>query len=491
MLISRYYFSVFSCFQNIISICSVDKMALLDALIEQLESDPASDDEADQTLILSPDEEIVRPDAPIRTLSSLERYRRNSSARRLERGTNCLFCPTNCSEKNFENHLRASPLCLLRYKRKLNVRSLDSVLLLVHYCLFCPSKGPQKLHNHLEQNQSCLNKFSARYQIDPADEDCIRKVMKRVGLFKKEAYPSRTRSSRKKENLKRTEEKCGTVESALNQFRRKITFANIFKCVLCSCFKFSNDVIEVDEIDAIDFMENQDLNTLTAKKRNGKFWKCINCVHLSSFQYPGEMNVRFSIRETNDAIIFSPILGDEEAEGEHQSSQTGDKQIKVYFPTSVECLKTHQDTTAKTVKNLGLLLFRGEAFFEPEVRVLYQNQISKYKSVKLNSDMFLAKVQIAEERKLSHVKLQVNQSSIVGSEMWKLSRDSDRHSMIKHFGSMCVKIELKIPLDSDEVIASCLIQEGRSVTASHESNDSHETSTEYFVHEGKVIIFNF
>ena len=106
-------------------------------------------------------------------------------------------------------------------------------------------------------------------------------------------------------------------------------------------------------------------------------------------------------------------------------------------------------------------------------------------------NLFLAKVQIAEERKLSHVKLQVNQSSIVGSEMWKLSRDSDRHSMIKHFGSMCVKIELKIPIDSDEVIASCLIQEGRAVTASHESNDSHETSTEYFVHEGTVIIFNF
>ena len=115
-------------------------------------------------------------------------------------------------------------------------------------------------------------------------------------------------------------------------------------------------------------------------------------------------------------------------------------------------------------------------------------QISKYKSVKTNSDMFLAKVQNPEEKKLSHVKLQVNQSFIVGSEMWKLSRESDRNAMTKHLGSMCVKIEVKIPLDCDEVIASCLIQGGKAVTASHESNGSHEMCTKYFVHEGMVTL---
>ena len=465
-------------------------MALLDALIEQLDGDG---DEANETLILHEDEESngegLGQVAPVRTQSSLERYRRRSSARRLDRASNCLFCPTNCTERNIEAHLRSSPLCLIRYKRKLDVRSLDSVLLLVHYCLFCPAKGPQKLHNHLEQSVACLNQFCARYQIDPADENCIRKVIKRVGLFKKEAYPSRTKSSRKKENLKRAEQKYGTIESALNQFSQKTTFANIFKCVLCSCFKFSNQVIEVDEIDAMDSMENQDLDSLNTLKRNGKFWKCITCVNLSSFQYPDGVNVRFSIKETTDVTTYTPILRDDEAEDLHiQPSQPTDKQIKVFFPTSVDCLQFHPYVTPKTLKNLGLLLYRGSAFSEQDIRVLYQNQISKYKSVKLNSDMFLAKIQVGEEKKLSHVKLKVNQSSIVGSEMWKLSKESDRSTMMKHLGSMCIKIEIKIPLDCDEVIASCLIQEGHAVTTSHEGNESHEIITKYFVHEGMVLI---
>ena len=98
-------------------------MALLDALIEELDGD---DDEANETLILFEDEESNGDGpgqvAPVRTQSSLERYRRRSSARRPERGTDCLYCPANCSERNFENHLRASPQCLDRYKRKKNVR---------------------------------------------------------------------------------------------------------------------------------------------------------------------------------------------------------------------------------------------------------------------------------------------------------------------------------------------------------------------------------
>ena len=117
---------------------------------------------------------------------------------------------------------------------------------------------------------------------------------------------------------------------------------------------------------------------------------------------------------------------------------------------------------------------------------MYQNQLAKFKSAKLNSDIFLAKVQAGEEKKLSHVKLQVNQSHIQGSEMWKIAREGDRSAMRTHFGQMCVKIEIKIPFESEEVISSCLIQDDVAVTANQESNESHEFCTNYFVHSGKT-----
>ena len=447
-------------------------MALLDALIEQMDQldDDQNEDERNEVA------DIVPP------------IGRAPSARDQVRANNCHFCQTNCDYSTFENHLRTSPLCLSKYQRRLSVRTLDSVLVLSLYCLFCPSRGPQKLHYHLEQNLSCLNQFCERFEINSENPDCIRRVTKKVGLLKKEGYPSRTPSYRKKENLKKVEQRCGTIEDALNQFRNKTTFGNIYKCVLCTCFKVSSEVVEVDDIEAINVVELENLENLNASKRNGKFWKCTGCENSSRFQFPEVVNVKFSVRDTAGSTMFTPNLT--------QNDQAEDadvdvpfhppvKQIKVFFPSSVESLQFYDNVSAKTLKDVDLLLYSGSSFLEPELKVLYLNQLSKYKSAKMNCDIYLAKIQPGEGKKLSSVKQQTNQSHIQGSEMWKVARQSDRSSMMKHLGPLCIKLEIKIPLDSEGVIASCLIQDGHAVTASYESSESHEMYTAYYVHEGK------
>ena len=457
-------------------------MALLDALIELLDDDGQSEDDDSLVPVVGDDRPAdpppPRPGAP--------------GARQQAAANHCQFCQTNCDYRNFENHLRTSPMCLSRYQRRLSVRTLESVLVLSHYCLFCPSKGPQKLHYHLEQNSSCLNQFCERFEINSEDSDCIRRVTKKVGMLKKEGYPSRTPNYRKKENLKVIEQRLGTMEDALNQFRNKTTYGNIFKCVLCTCFKVSSEVVEVDDIEAINVVSVENLESLNASKRNGKFWKCIGCENTSSYQFPEDGNVKFSVQDTADSTIFTPILNNDNNECEPEQddvvlpSQPPDKLIKVFLPSSIESLQSYGDVSAKTQKDMDLLLYRGSSFLGPELKVIFLNQLSKFKSAKINSDLFFAKIHPGEEKKLSSVKLQTNQSHIQGSEMWKVARQSDRSSMMMYLGPLCIQLEIKVPLDSEGVIASCLIQEGHAVTASSESTESHEMCTVYYVHEGKL-----
>lgn len=95
-------------------------------------------------------------------------YRQSSSAvQRLQlKPDHCLFCNTNLNRSNLENHLRGSDRCLSLYKRKLNVRSIDSILIHSFYCLFCDVTSNSKFQNHLEQSPNCMENYFNKFQVD-------------------------------------------------------------------------------------------------------------------------------------------------------------------------------------------------------------------------------------------------------------------------------------------------------------------------------------
>ncbi len=95
-------------------------------------------------------------------------YRQSSSAvRRMQLKPNhCLFCNVNVNRTNFENHLRGSDRCLSLYKRKLHVRSIDSILIHSFYCLFCEVTSNSKFRNHLEQSPNCLENYFNKFEVD-------------------------------------------------------------------------------------------------------------------------------------------------------------------------------------------------------------------------------------------------------------------------------------------------------------------------------------
>lgn len=91
----------------------------------------------------------------------------SSAVRRMQvKPNHCLFCNANVNRTNFENHLRGSDGCLSLYKRKLHVRSIDSILIHSFYCLFCEVTSNSKFRNHLEQSPTCMENYFNKFQVD-------------------------------------------------------------------------------------------------------------------------------------------------------------------------------------------------------------------------------------------------------------------------------------------------------------------------------------
>ena len=95
-------------------------------------------------------------------------YRQSSSAVRRSqvKPNHCFFCNVNLNRTNLENHIRGSDRCLSLYKRKLHVRSIDSILIHSYYCLFCDVESNTKFQNHLEQSPNCLESYFNKFQVD-------------------------------------------------------------------------------------------------------------------------------------------------------------------------------------------------------------------------------------------------------------------------------------------------------------------------------------
>ena len=126
----------------------------------------------DDTSLLTqpiPSEEQVSQPSPskshVRRASSIQSYISSPSAKRFKT-SHCHFCKQSIIEADqFELHLRSSDTCSSLYKRKLKVRSIESVLVLTFYCLFCKNGGPKKFPHHLEQSTECFNSYCQRYNV--------------------------------------------------------------------------------------------------------------------------------------------------------------------------------------------------------------------------------------------------------------------------------------------------------------------------------------
>ena len=313
-------------------------------------------------------------------------------------------------------------------------------------------------------------------------------VTAKVAKLKRAGQVNRGTVARAQENarIKNKREENETVETALNAFRAKTSMGNYAKCVLCQCNKYITEVTEIQE---------KDLQELGLKeeyykplRRATKHFKCNSCSNsVQSFTHHDGMLIRMKVVHEDQELVWVPGRNSAfVAEGDvAEENSSSPENLTVFFPTSIEALKIEPNVPIKTMKDMNILIYRGDKSFEAnDVACMYQNQLSKYQSVKLTGDLFFAKVKSTENKTLTSVKKQAADTQIQGSDRWLEVQEDNLATMSREFGQLHVKIEVKVPKKTDDVLATVLMQQGIVVSVDYEGDPAQEQTVRYLVHTG-------
>ena len=318
----------------------------------------------------------------------------------------------------------------------------------------------------------------------------FRVVTSKVAKLKRAGQVNRGQVARAQENVrtKNKREENETVETALNAFRMKTAMGNYAKCVLCLCNKNITEVTEIQEKDLQELgLEEEYYKPL---RRATKYFKCNSCSNsVQSFTHQDGMLIRMKVVHEDQELVWVPgrdsafvAEGDAAAAIENSSSP---ENLTVFFPTSIEALKIEPNVPIKTMKDMNILIYRGDKNFEAnDVACMYQNQLSKYQSVKLTGDLFFGKVKNNENKTLISVKKQAADAQIQGSDRWLEVQEDNLATMSREFGKLHVKIEVMVPQKTNDVLATVLMQQGIVVSIDYEGDPAQEQTVKYLVHTG-------
>ena len=318
----------------------------------------------------------------------------------------------------------------------------------------------------------------------------FRVVTSKVAKLKRAGQVNRGQVARAQENVrtKNKREENETVETALNAFRMKTAMGNYAKCVLCQSNKNITEVTEFQEKDLQELgLEEEYYKPL---RRATKYFKCNSCSNsVQSFTHQDGMLIRMKVVHEDQELVWVPgrdsafvAEGDAAAAVENSSSP---ENLTVFFPTSIEALKIEPNVPIKTMKDMNILIYRGDKSFEAnDVACMYQNQLSKYQSVKLTGDLFFGKVKNNENKTLISVKKQAADGQIQGSDRWLEVQEDNLATMSREFGKLHVKIEVMVPQKTNDVLATVLMQQGIVVSIDYEGDPAQEQTVKYLVHTG-------
>ena len=318
----------------------------------------------------------------------------------------------------------------------------------------------------------------------------FRVVTSKVAKLKRAGQVNRGQVARAQENVrtKNKREENETVETALNAFRMKTAMGNYAKCVFCQSNKNITEVTEIQE----KYLQELGLEEEYYKplRRATKYFKCNSCSNsVQSFTHQDGMLIRMKVVHEDQELVWVPgrnsafvAEGDAAAAIENSSSP---ENLTVFFPTSIEALKIEPNVPIKTMKDMNILIYRGDKSFEAnDVACMYQNQLSKYQSVKLTGDLFFGKVKNNENKTLTSVKKQAADAQIQGSDRWQEVQEDNLATMSREFGKLHVKIEVMVPQKTNDVLATVLMQQGIVVSVDYEGDPAQEQTVRYLVHTG-------
>ena len=387
-----------------------------------------------------------------------------------------MFCSSSVRGIELEKHLEVSGHCLKKYLTNYKIKSIVPALLKEFPCLYCRVKGPIRISAHLKKNDSCRQLYLKRFAVKDLPElqdklDKFRRMLRPSAINRKEEM-AKAREKRIEKEEKKTE------IDLINDHRSQTSFSNVLQCYKCGTnYSLSSKrVIEVQLVEG-ELLTNPNI---MRTRRFEKFHQC-------AAECPkGGISLSIEPRTLEDDrnILLYPAPRTDD--GHLLPAAFGEvKNITCLLPANISSLDCFDLNKVKSRQQSVGLLYQ----VNPDIRVLYsaitENELSKYKSLKLFGDRFEAVVLDSTSRVLKNAEKVVNDSSIVASETWRSLNLRHMIHRVDQLGSVCLQIIVKLPVNANDVSASLLIQEGDVVTVDFVSNSSNERECQYFIHNHK------
>ena len=396
----------------------------------------------------------------------------------VSREEHCKFCATGVEGEELENHLKTNEHCLNGYCHLLKVQSLDEIIVMLYGCFFCAIKEKLKLRVHLDKNRTCLQKYCTKFGVIDVES-----LMKRIYTIKKHSFPSRQPEARAIETKKlNNSKKYQNTITSLNNYKSRVELANYKCCVKCKSNCSEPAAKEVQEHDQI-FEELQlHKSSNLHHRRLEKFYLCLSCSDASqdgNNLFKSSLTMREVVED--EKIVFFPSKEAVDIDLTKEIIQQSG--IGICMPISSEAINVFPEKTIfKSKIHLARAMFETRFFNKLDISLLYENEIYKYRRAQESGEIYFGVIKDSEKKILASAGTMSSENSITGSSQWFKNLISNMKFRHEQTGTFCYFINIDIPLNNLETLATILIQEGLCVTIKKSGRASGELDIEYFVH---------
>ena len=429
--------------------------------------------------------------SPIQRSPVVAKYITSSSARRRAiKTSHCNFCNKDHDRGTLALHLQESERCFTLYSRKLHVKTVDAVCCILFECLFCEGRAP-KLFYHLEANEQCRAQYLQKF-----DASCSREAVDKVQKLKRSGFKSRRALARVDENKKGKKRKIEALKNEpdeyfLNAHTQQNMFSNYRTCISCLC-----NTTSAEELTFESEVVKEGLFSLEDKqylRRQGKYWLCIYCKQESGIENDGAPTIKMGQIVEDNKITFFPENPNAEAELQNQDENIvplvvdESTRISLMFPCSAESSKSVKTDNMRSLSNYQIqcILYRPGQFTPEKAAWLYQHQLLKFRKAQTKGELYFGKINNIERKTLAGVELCSAEKNITGSTAWRRKQSEELMWKRKQFGQLCLKLSVSFPLQSDQTLATQMVQKGYVLSTNLLGNETGELGRSYFVHTGK------
>ena len=414
----------------------------------------------------------------IRRSRVIKNYLKSPSPKKKIKEGHCNFCALHfATAEKLEAHLRQNSQCSTFYLRTYKTKSLDPILVSQFPCFYCQVRGSIKLGYHLKKNPFCERKYYEKFNVKTIEE-----LKTLITNLKKRMVCSRSRVSRSLEYIKTKEKKKASnheVQSShhlLNSFRKETCFANVNMCYKCKKNICNGEILSLQDISEIQGEEIE-----PNLRRFQSFFRCKDCSNGESKDTKAKFDIYHLFVEGKKLCIPSVML--QNSPQDQSQEVDGEAQHFCLFPSTLEALQHVSSVGVKSRSGDDGVMYKLDPNIDDVISISYENELHKYKMAKFTSDRFQGTFKEGEEKMLDKLEKVSYDHVLVGSDSWhKVGKELTLKRM-EQFGAICFSLSVSMPVQRDDIIASCLIQSGIVVTVNFvESSSTTEIEAEYYVH---------